>query len=270
MRLRIALAVVGAAAAPAAHASPQILALLSTDGPVPLYCQGGHCTAELSAFCLEQQRATPATGTVYRAAPNAVIVLLVTGADGTVREIDGTALAEFTSARDMTAVRVTVGRRALGDAERVAMRAGTEAALLPVPSSRHGRPHSVAEIAYATGPLRAAAAQHVDRSPDAEVARDLSRALNALQHEDETAALWRAGDAGAVVRGCAARVAEEKVRRQQTIGVLGHWTGRSIVGEPTLRACLEEAHASLMTRLNQRFWKGELPAEVAPKAAPRM
>jgi hypothetical protein len=73
-----------------------------------------------------------------------------------------------------------------------------------------------------------------------------------------------------VVRGCAARVAEEKARRKDTVGVLGHWTGRSIVGEPSLKACLAEAHASLMTRLNQRFWKGEMPPAAPPKVAPRM
>lgn len=269
MRLRIALAALGVVVAPAAEASPQILALLSTDGPVPMDCQGGVCTAELSAFCLEQARATPETGAAYRLAPNAALVLVVTGSDGTVREIDGGALAAFASLRDMTAVRVAVDRRALGDAARVAIHAGETASLVPVPSARDGTPHRAAEIEDATGPLRAAGAQLVDRSPDAAVARDLSRALNALRQEDETAALWRAGAATEIVRGCAAKVAEAKARRQATIGVRGFWTGRSIVAEPTLKACLEEAHGSLMTRLNQRFWKGELPRTTAPRSAPR-
>lgn len=78
------------------------------------------------------------------------------------------------------------------------------------------------------------------------------------------------GAAAPVVRGCEARVAAEKMQRRAIIGVLAHWTGRSIVGEPSLKACLEEAHASLMTRLNQRFWKGEMPPEAPAKAAPRM
>jgi hypothetical protein len=114
------------------------------------------------------------------------------------------------------------------------------------------------------------AARGVDRSAEAAVARDLARALDALRHEDERAALVLAGAAMPAVRGCAAKVAEDMARRKDTIGVYGHWTGRSIVGQPSLRSCLEEAHASLMTRLNIRFWNGEIPAAATPKAAPRM
>jgi hypothetical protein len=270
MRLRIALAALGVVAAPAAEASPQILALLSTEGPVPMHCQGAVCTAELSAFCLEKARATPEAGAVYRAAPNATIVLVVTASDGTIREVDGRALAQCASWRDMTAVEVTIGRRALGDAERVAIRAGDETALVPAPSPRYGAPHSPAEIGYAIGPLRALGARQIDRTAEAAVARDLARALNALRHEDETAALWLAGAARPVVRGCAAKVAEEKARRRTTVGVHGYWTGRAIVGEPSLKTCLEEAHGSLMTRLNQRFWKGAPPPRPVARSAPRI
>jgi hypothetical protein len=271
MRLRIALAALGlAATATAAHASPQILALLSTDGIVPLHCQGSVCTAELSAFCLERHRATPEAGTLYQAAPNANLVLVVTAADGRTREIDARRLAQFASVRDMTAVRVTIDRRAFGDAMRVSIRSGGETALVPVHVARYGPPRLPEDIAHVTGPVRAAA-QGVDRSPEAAVARDLAKALDALRNDDETAALWLAGGAvSPVVRACSTRVAEEKARRKDTIGVFGHWTGRSIVGEPSLKACLEEAHASLMTRLNLRYWNGELPAPPASKSAPRM
>ena len=269
MRLRIALAALGlAAAAPSAQASPQILALLSTDGTVPLHCQGAVCSAELSAFCLERHRATPDAGTHYRAAPNAVLVLVVTAADGSVREIDARRLAQFASVRDMTAVRITIDRSALGDAARIGVRSGSETALLPVHVPRYGNPRLKEDVEHVTGPVREAA-QGVDRSAEAAVARDLARALDTLRNEDEKAALLLAGAALPVVSHCAAAVAEDKARRNETIGVRGHWTGRSIVGEPSLKSCLEEAHASLMTRLNLRFWNGELPAPAAPKSAPR-
>ncbi len=268
MRLRIALAVLGFSAA-AAQASPQILALLSTDGTVPLYCRGAVCSAELSAFCLERHRATPEAGTPYRAAPNAVLVLVVTGADGSVREIDARGLAQFASVRDMTAVRVSVDRRALGDAARIGIRSGAETALLPVHQERHGPPRLSADTDRVAGPVRAGA-RGVDRSADAAVARDLARALDILRHDDEAAAVRLAGAAQPVVQACATRVADETARRRETIGVYGHWTGRGIVGAPSLRSCLEEAHASLMTRLNLRFWNGEIPAPAAPRADPRM
>lgn len=270
MRLPIALAALGfAAATTAANASPQILALLSTDGAVPLHCQGAVCSAELTAFCLEKHRRTPEAGTLYHAARNAVLVLVVTTADGRVREIDARALAQFASVRDMTAVRVTVDRRKLGDAVRVSIRSGVETALLPVHIPRYGRPRLPEDIAHVTGTVRASA-EAVDRSAEAAVARDLARALDALRHEDEKAALWLAGAVSPVVRSCAAKVAGEQARRKETVGVYGHWTGRSIVAEPSLKSCLEEAHASLMTKLNLRFWYGELPDVPAPKGAPRM
>lgn len=270
MRLPIALAVLSlAAASPGAHASPQILALLSTDGTVPLHCQGAACSAELSAFCLERHRATPEAGTLYRAAPNAVLVLVVTAPDGSVREIDARPLAQFASVRDMTAVRVTIDRRALGDAARVGIRSGAETALLPVHLPRYGQPRLEEDIERVTGAVREAA-QGVDHSAEAAVARDLARALDTLRHDDEKAAVLLAGAALPVVRHCAARVAEETARRNETIGVRGHWTGRSIVGAPSLKSCLEQAHASLMTQLNLRFWNGELSAPAAPKSAPRM
>lgn len=269
MRLRIALAALGlAVATTGAQASPQILALLSTDGTVPLHCQGAVCSAELSAFCLERHRATPEAGTLYRAAPNAVLVLVVTGADGGVREIDARGLAQFASVRDMTAVRISVDRRALGDAARIGIRSGAETALLPVHQDRFGAPRLPEDTGRVTGPVRASA-RGVDRSADAVIARDLARALDVLRHEDEKAALRLAGAAQHVVQGCVTRVADETARRKETIGVFGHWTGRGIVGAPSVRSCLEEAHASLMTRLNLRFWNGEIPAPAA-RSDPRM
>jgi len=273
MRLAFALAFAGFSAAAMtapAHAAPQILALLSTEGAVPLACEGAVCTAELSAFCLEERRATPEPGTVYRAPPGAGIVLIVTAGDGTVRELDGAPHAVFASLRDMTAVRVSVDRRRLGDAARVSIRAGTASALVPEASLRYGRVHTPAEIAHAAGPLRAAAAGIVDRGPAADVARGLSHALNLLRQQDEAAAMLLAGAAAPVIRACAAKVARETASRREIVGVYGYWTGRAIVGAPSLAACLEEAHGTLMTALNRRFWRGETGIVEPAKPPPPM
>jgi hypothetical protein len=265
----LVLAVLGFAAVPA-QASPQILALLSTDGAVPLDCAGALCTAELSAFCLEEMRATPEPGTRYRAAAGSGVVLVVTGSDGQLREIEGTAHATFASLRDMTAVRVVVNRRDLGDAARVSIRAGASAALLPEISPRHGAAHSDAEVAHATGPLRATAAAIVDASAGAEIARGLSRALNFVASGDEAAALRLGGAAAPIVRACTARLAEHAARRRDVVGIYGYWTGRGIVGTPTIRTCLEGAHGTLMTGLNRRFWRSESGPPAASPPAPHM
>ncbi|MEN8195700.1 MAG: hypothetical protein ABFS30_04185 [Pseudomonadota bacterium] len=50
-----------------AFAAPQILALLETDGPAPLICEDGKCSAEFSGFCLQKERPDPKYGTQYHA-----------------------------------------------------------------------------------------------------------------------------------------------------------------------------------------------------------
>ncbi len=59
------------------------------------------------------------------------------------------------------------------------------------------------------------------------------------------------------MRACAAKVARETASRREIVGVYGYWTGRAIVGAPSLATRLEEAHGSPMTALNRRFWRGE-------------
>jgi hypothetical protein len=253
-----------AAAAPlasAALAAPQILALLSTGAPVQLTCEGAACTAELSAFCLERDRATPEAGTDYRLHAPANVTLLVTGADGTVRELPLGDRARFRSLREMSAVRVTLDRGAYPDAASLALRVEPLAALLPMSAGPKAKAHSTTEIALATGADRALGRNVVDDSPEADAARGLARALNRLstrrgQSEfGEIAAA--AGLAAPMVHACAAEAAEIKAMRERIIGIYGYWTGRSIGQEPSLRSCLEAQHDRVMSRLNERYWQAK-------------
>ena len=121
---------------------------------------------------------------------------------------------------------------------------------------------------HAIGPLRATAAAIVDASSGAEIARGLSRALNLIAGGDDAALLT--GAAAPIVRACATRLAEHAARRRDVVGIYGYWTGRGIVGTPTMRTCLEEAHGSLMTGLNRRFWRGEAASPAAAPPPPDM
>ncbi|MDP6174084.1 MAG: hypothetical protein QGF09_07970, partial [Rhodospirillales bacterium] len=47
----------------------QILGLAATADPVPLQCAGTNCTAELSAFCLQEEKPVSGKGTAYRLGP---------------------------------------------------------------------------------------------------------------------------------------------------------------------------------------------------------
>jgi hypothetical protein len=69
-------------AAGAAQAAPQALGLTASLRPTPMRCDAAGCRADLSAFCLQQQRADPHPGTVYQAAPGTRVTLLVTGMTG--------------------------------------------------------------------------------------------------------------------------------------------------------------------------------------------
>ena len=70
MRIQRLAGLLLAAAVPVgAQAAPQMLGLARTVGLTPLHCAGGECTAELTAFCLQQERDMPRAGTVYVPAP---------------------------------------------------------------------------------------------------------------------------------------------------------------------------------------------------------
>ena len=46
-----------------AQAAPQVLGLQASLQPTPMICTDKGCRADLSAFCLQQQRADPTPGT---------------------------------------------------------------------------------------------------------------------------------------------------------------------------------------------------------------
>ncbi len=56
---------IAALASHGALAAPQILAVLGTDGAIPLICADGHCQADISTYCLQRDRLAPDYGTAY-------------------------------------------------------------------------------------------------------------------------------------------------------------------------------------------------------------
>ncbi len=63
-------------------AAPQILAVLASEDGVSLACANGNCQADLSTFCLQRARPTPAIGTKYVPAAQGQFTLVVTDAAG--------------------------------------------------------------------------------------------------------------------------------------------------------------------------------------------
>jgi hypothetical protein len=242
-------------------ATPQILALVATDGAVPFICDGAACTAELTSFCLEEAREAPRAGRVYRLAPTRALRLVVTDAKGTERRVrPGPYLRFVVTRRGIAAVRATIDRAALAKlgAARLAIEVGTQVSLLPVARRGDGPPHSAAEVARAAGPLRATGEMIVDRAgPDIEAARLVNRVINRLPaHGRETASLrrsaWRVANAAASASP-AGRAHARDIYRQ-----CRQWT--AVAGTPfSLRECLEGRHIGILSALNKRYWDATRP-----------
>ncbi|HLB78900.1 MAG TPA: hypothetical protein VJJ77_00215, partial [Dongiaceae bacterium] len=148
-----------------AAAAPQVLGLVASNGvATPLDCSGAECDAHFSAFCLQQARAAPSHGDAYAVAPGGAVTLVVSTADGRSLRLPGEGHLRFTALIGFTSVRIVLPRLALADLEsrlgatKVAVEIGPGVSLLPVERRGDPDPQTAAEIALATGPMRAAAA----------------------------------------------------------------------------------------------------------------
>jgi hypothetical protein len=250
----------------AAAATPQMLALVATDGAVPFVCEGATCTAELTSFCLEEARAAPRAGRTYRLVPTRALALVATGADGAKRTIrpgpqnSSVGLRFVVTRRGVAAVRATVARSALKKlgAKTLAIRVGAEVSLRPDWRPGDGPRHSAADIARVRGPLREQGTAIVDQAgPDIEAARVINRVINGLPaqgrgtHERRLTA-WRAART-ATTASPAGRAQARVIYRQCRAWTT---TGDSAL---SLRECLEGRHIGLMSTLNKRYWDATRP-----------
>lgn len=240
----------------AAQAAPQILALLSTESPVPLDCRDGQCTAMLTAICLQKDRVPPAPETAYE--PIGItqnLKLVATGADGRVRDLPGKGEMTIVSQRNFLSVRVTVPQETLTrlGAAALAVSVGKGVSLLPAPIPNDPNPQTEKEIAHTTGALRNEAAW-LDDPNDAysSQARIANRVLSMLP-------------ASGTVESTEARRAFEQVARanhgkpgMKEFGEVykrcEDTRGWSIYGR-NIRECVESWHDSLMMERNVEYWE---------------
>jgi hypothetical protein len=239
-----------------AQAAPQMLGLPQTAGATPLYCSGGSCTAELSAFCLQADRDAPRAGTVYKPVDPNSIVLRLTRADGSVISRPAGKFVRFTSARGHFAVRIAIDKTTLArlGAVKAAVRVGRQVSLLPNPVTGDKRPHKAAEIKSVSRELRADAAPLADGdSPNAVAARALNRAINLLPFGDDTDPRWRKSLWSKAVKGV-----QGKDASPVGLGLVRHWQ-RICRGYPlrrgAYRLCLERGHDGLIGQVNRDYWK---------------
>lgn len=243
-----------------ATAATQILGLAATGGPVPLVCEDGHCTAELSSFCLQRERKIPGFEAPYRVGDGQDLTLVVVD-KGAERRLPAADLVTIRTARGYTAVTVSIAERdlaALGATE-AAIAVGQRISLLPLPTAEDPLPPTAEEAAFAIGQARAVAADFFDGGDGkAGAARLLGRLINAAPAHrrlspDRRRDLWHRviGAAPEHATGSAVRQAAALFGACQR-----DLAERRMFG---LRNCLQGRHDELLIDLNLGFWNRLLP-----------
>jgi hypothetical protein len=171
-------------------AAPQIIAVLPTDTGVPFSCAEGICSADLSTYCLQQERPAPKRGAVYLPATSSDFKLVVQTADST-RVLDASKHVSFIESRGFMAIAAVIDERhlqALADGKMTgaALRVGKAASLLPKPVAGDPNPLSVKEIAYVTKWRRQQGVEIVDANPNARAVRVLANLTNRLPSSGPT------------------------------------------------------------------------------------
>lgn len=238
-----------------AGAAPQILGVIASNGVVPLHCADGTCTAELSTICLQQERRVPPAGTEYNAVSGNGVTLVVTTADGDTRHLVALDYVRFVSARNYTAVTVSVPAKDLAARGTVsaAVVIGEGVVLVPDPVAGYHHPQTDADAAIAVAALRTAGTWIADRGVAPTAARALSRIVNALSPDAHASvtprdSLWHDAveryeeDLDTQGLSLAAQVYESCHARALRDSDAG------------LRWCLQLRHDALIIELNSDYW----------------
>ncbi len=241
-----------------AQAAPQALALVATKGTVGLACEGRECSAELTTFCLQADRFSPAPGTRYHLVNAGEVRLIGTTRDGRKIRLDPEEHLRFESVRSHVAMRVSTARDKMAalDLEKVEIAVGEDVALLPVPEPDDPNPITESEIAVLTGPLRVLASRIVDRNEDRmAAARITNRMINLLPEQSSNAeprgeTLWRQA-IGETGEGGLSSGPKDLARGAYDIC-------RFVVDRipsKSLRRCLQTKHDQFIDFLNSAYWK---------------
>lgn len=248
----LAAAALFAFSATGAAAAPQALAVAQTDIPVPLTCTDGICQAEFTSICLQERRASPRRGTVYRAVDSGPLRLVATLANGETVELPAGDSLEITALRSHIAVRMSLPQdvlRAVGAVE-MAVAVGENLTILPESRIDDANPQSAQEIELAAGPLRQVAAR-VLRTAGArmDAAKVANRMINLLPPhgraaQAERSTVWRRGQLPGMSD------AGQSMARQAYDRCLA----LTEYGSDTLRSCLGSYHDTFVGKLNVRYW----------------
>lgn len=240
-----------------ALAAPQILAVLSTGNGAVMECDDAVCTASLSTYCLQRDRASPPYGTLYHAADTSRYTLVLDFADGREEALAVDERLRFRSTRDYNAVNASIPRTLVDERQAVGVRLmiAEQASLIPDAIAGDPDPLTEQEIAAATGPMRQMAAHIVDDGPGARSIRVLGTMLRGVPE-------WR---------GWAQMEKQELLARVNSLAVQERLTMEnrdflerefakcsSLLDEGrtySVGYCLMERHDDALLDLNKKYWE---------------
>jgi len=243
---------------PDALAAPQLLGVVASSRPISMMCTGGDCTVELSAFCLERDRAMPQDGMPYQLLDPDRIALVVTTEDGETRRVAAAPYVRIASERNFYAVRVSMPEstaRALG-ATHLALAVAPELILVPQPQANDPQPISESEIADVRDLRRGIASNYFGQdSPDMAEVQIMNRLINTLPTaaqvdlaDSETA--WR------TVMGEPFQLDQQDTVAAEVASIYSSCRlGTSNPWSPTLRHCLQMSHDAIIGGINAQYWR---------------
>ncbi|MDA0239172.1 MAG: hypothetical protein O3A84_03975 [Proteobacteria bacterium] len=230
---------------------------MATAEPTELRCENGVCSAQFTAFCLQEHRDIPKPGTAYKAAENSPLKLVVTDRSGRKRSVLLGDHVVIRTERTFVAVRLSVPEAIIKSFGGVtaAISVAPSSSLLPVPVAGDLNPQTVTETADFTGPHRGTAQRVLaSRHASAELVSRTARLINALPVKGDAPKslrdkLWKQvfGSEPATVTGrgaVLAREAFEDCRRDINSYLMDG-----------MRSCLTRYHDDAMITTTHEIWK---------------
>ena len=241
-----------------ALAAPQLLGVVATAEPISMTCAEGDCTVELSAFCLERDRAMPQDGMPYQLLDPSKITLVITNEDGETHRVAAAPYVRIASERNFYAVKLSLAEssaRELGAAH-LAVAVAPQLILVPQAAANDPQPITEEEVAKVRDLRRGIAASFFDQdSRDMAEVRIMNRLINALPIEDRvdlatSGTIWRkvVGEAYQLDQQDPVIAEVASFYSSCRLGTNNPWP-------PTLRRCLQMSHDAIMGGINAQYWR---------------
>lgn len=259
MNVRLILAAAAfALAAPfsSAQAAPQMLGLLA-DGALPMNCEDGTCTVEVSAICLQEERDMPAWGTIYQPVKPQQISIMAANDNGTKRAIG--AEVKIEAERGSWAVTISIPEATVRsyDMENPALLLDGRVALTAIPEAGDPNPQTAADIAAAIDAFEKSPQRIIGgKSRDLAAANVLNEMINTLPHID----LEEGKPAGGLWQQTFGSLKTDAPGMKQAANYFQQCSHELLLlKKSTIRRCLEIGHDRFLTNVNQSFWDSTKP-----------